>query len=101
MLEKIMDLHILLYSMAAIGAVGAIGMLATNLTYRRLLKSTGSRKAGSKNGSAWYPKTLSMSLWEQKKKHRQTAQSCPLQLRSLSLMYQGNHCTPPANVYGI
>ena len=48
MLEKIMDLHILLYSMAAIGAVGAIGMLATNLTYRRLLKSTGSRKAGSK-----------------------------------------------------
>ena len=50
MLEKIMDLHILLYSMAAIGAVGAIGMLATNLTYRRLLKSTGSRKAGSKNG---------------------------------------------------
>ena len=50
MLEKIMDLHILLYSMAAIGAVGAIGMLATNLTYRRMLKSTGSRKAGSKNG---------------------------------------------------
>ena len=46
MLEKIMDLHILLYSMAAIGAVGAIGMLATNLTYRRMLKSTGSRKAG-------------------------------------------------------
>ena len=43
MLEKIMDLHILLYSMAAIGAVGAIGMLATNLTYRRMLKSTGSK----------------------------------------------------------
>ena len=50
MLEKIMDLQILLYSMAALGALGAIGMLTTNLTYRRMLKSTGSRKAGSKNG---------------------------------------------------
>ena len=31
MLEKIMDLQILLYSMAALGALGAIGMLTTNL----------------------------------------------------------------------
>ena len=43
MLEKIMDLQILLYSMAALGALGAIGMLTTNLTYRRMLKSTGSK----------------------------------------------------------
>ena len=49
MLEKIMDLHILLYSMADNGAVGAIGMLATNLTYRRMLKSTGSKNTGTKN----------------------------------------------------
>lgn len=40
MLEKIMNLHILLYCMAALGAFGAIGMLATHLTYRRILKST-------------------------------------------------------------
>lgn len=40
MLEKIMDLHILLYSMAALGALGAIGMFATHLTYRRMIKST-------------------------------------------------------------
>ena len=32
MLEKIMNLHILLYCMAALGAMGAIGMLATHLT---------------------------------------------------------------------
>ena len=38
MLEKIMDLQILLYSMAALGTLGAIGMLTTNLTYRRMLK---------------------------------------------------------------
>lgn len=40
MLEKIMNLHILLYCMAAVGALGAIGMLATHLTYRRTLKNT-------------------------------------------------------------
>ena len=59
MLEKIMDLQILLYSMAALGTLGAIGMLTTNLTYRRMLKSTGSKNTGTKNtqgagsGSAW------------------------------------------------
>lgn len=40
MLEKIMNLHILLYCMAAMGALGAIGMLATHLTYRRMMKKT-------------------------------------------------------------
>ena len=38
MLEKIMDLHILLYAMAALGGLGAAGMLATHLTYRRLIR---------------------------------------------------------------
>ena len=41
--------QILLYSMAALGALGAIGMLTTNLTYRRMLKSTGSKTTGAKN----------------------------------------------------
>lgn len=40
MLERIMNLHILLYSMAVFGSVGAVGMLATNLTYRRMLRKT-------------------------------------------------------------
>ncbi len=40
MLETIMHLHILLYVMAVAGAVGAIGMLATHLTYRRALRKT-------------------------------------------------------------
>ena len=48
MLEKIMDLQILLYSMAALGTLGAIGMLTTNLTYRRMLKSTGSKTTARK-----------------------------------------------------
>ena len=40
MLEKIMNMHVLLYGMVSIGALGAIAMLATNLTYRRFIKST-------------------------------------------------------------
>lgn len=40
MLERIMNLHILLYAMAVLGSVGAVGMLATNLTYRRMLRNT-------------------------------------------------------------
>lgn len=40
MLETIMHLHILLYGMAVVGAAGAIGMLATHLTYRRALRKT-------------------------------------------------------------
>lgn len=40
MLERIMNLHVLLYAMISIGALGAIAMLATNLTYRRMIKST-------------------------------------------------------------
>ena len=51
MLEKIMDLHILLYSMATLGVLGAVGMLATNLTYRRMLKSTGSKMSGMKKNT--------------------------------------------------
>ncbi len=75
MLEKIMNLHILLYGMAALGGLGAIGMLATHLTYRRMLKSTGSQgklkekwlnlwKTRDKllhrmNRFVWYPALLS------------------------------------------
>lgn len=39
-LEKIMNLHILLYGMAVLGAIGAVGMLATHLNYRRKMKNT-------------------------------------------------------------
>lgn len=75
MLEKIMNLHILLYGMAALGGLGAIGMLATHLTYRRMLKSTGGQgklkekwlnlwKTRDKllhrmNRFVWYPALLS------------------------------------------
>lgn len=40
MLQKIMDLQVMLYCMAVLGAAGAIAMLATNLTYRRVMKNT-------------------------------------------------------------
>ena len=40
MLEKIMDLRILLYFMTALGAAGAVGMLAVHLTYRRAMRKT-------------------------------------------------------------
>ena len=32
MLEKIMNLHLLLYAMIVLGGLGALGMLATHLT---------------------------------------------------------------------
>ncbi len=59
MLERIMDLNILLYCMAALGAMGAIGMLATHLTYRRKLR----QKGGIGN-----PKEKWMNLWKTKDK---------------------------------
>ena len=40
MLERIMDLQILLYLMTVLGTAGAIGMLAVHLTYRRKTKAT-------------------------------------------------------------
>ena len=79
MLEKIMDLHILLYAMAALGGLGAAGMLATHLTYRRLIrKNTGiktnlkekwlnlwktrDRLLNRMNRMVWYPSLLSTAL---------------------------------------
>ena len=41
MVKKIMDLYLLLYGMAGLGVLGAAGMLATNLSYRRIIRKTG------------------------------------------------------------
>ena len=74
-----MDLHILLYAMAALGGLGAVGMLATHLTYRRLIrKNTGiktnlkekwlnlwktrDRLLNRMNRMVWYPSLLSTAL---------------------------------------
>lgn len=40
MLETMMDLRLPLYAMAAMGGIGILGMLATNLTYRRIIRNT-------------------------------------------------------------
>lgn len=40
MLEKVMELHILLYLMAVLGTAGAVGMLAEHLAYRRAMRKT-------------------------------------------------------------
>lgn len=75
MLERIMNLNILLYAMAALGAAGIIGMFATHLTYRRAIKSTNAENIGIKekwltlwktrdrllgrmNRMVWYPSLL-------------------------------------------
>lgn len=74
MLEKIMNLHILLYGMAGLGTVGAVGMLATHLNYRRRMKHTGQmtnlkekwlnlwktrdRLLNRMNRLVWYPSLL-------------------------------------------
>mgnify|MGYP000211246758 CR=1 FL=1 len=40
MLETIMRLDIPLYVMTSLGCIGGLGMLATNLTYRRMIRNT-------------------------------------------------------------
>lgn len=60
MLEKIMDLHILLYAMAALGGLGAVGMLATHLTYRRLIRKNTDVRSNLKE--KW------MKLWKTRDK---------------------------------
>lgn len=78
MLEKIMNLQILLYVMAALGVLGAAGMFATNLTYRRAMKKSGrqtnlkekwltlwqtrDRLLHRMNRFVWYPALLSTAV---------------------------------------
>lgn len=44
MLQRIMNLQVMLYCMAVLGTAGAIAMLATHLTYRRAMRNTKSIK---------------------------------------------------------
>lgn len=60
MLEKIMNLHLLLYAMVLLGGLGALGMLATHLTYRRLIRKNTELKSNLKE--KW------MNLWKTRDK---------------------------------
>lgn len=60
MLEKIMNLHLLLYAMVMLGGLGALGMLATHLTYRRLIRKNSELKSNLKE--KW------MNLWKTRDK---------------------------------
>lgn len=79
MLERIIDLNILLYTMAVLGSLGIAGMFATHLTYRRVMKSTNAENMGIKekwltlwktrdkllgrmNRMVWYPSLLCTAL---------------------------------------
>ena len=42
MLQKIMDMQILLYAMAGMGALGALGMAVIRLSYKRRLQKDNS-----------------------------------------------------------
>lgn len=59
MLEKIMELKILLYFMTVLGTAGAVGMLAVHLTYRRALRKT---KAVNSLKEKW------LNLWKTRDK---------------------------------
>lgn len=59
MLERIMDLQILLYLMTVPGTAGAVGMLAVHLTYRRTLRKT---KATTNLREKW------LNLWKTRDK---------------------------------
>ena len=60
MLEKIMNLHLLLYAMLVLGGFGAMGMLATHLTYRRLIRKNTDVRSNLKE--KW------MKLWKTRDK---------------------------------
>lgn len=60
MLEKIMNLHLLLYAMLVLGGFGALGMLATHLTYRRLVRKNTDVRSNLKE--KW------MKLWKTRDK---------------------------------
>ena len=60
MLEKIMNLHLLLYAMLVLGGFGALGMLDTHLTYRRLIRKNTDVRSNLKE--KW------MKLWKTRDK---------------------------------
>ena len=60
MLEKIMNLHLLLYAMLVLGGLGALGMLTTHLTYRRLIRKNTDVRSNLKE--KW------MKLWKTRDK---------------------------------
>ena len=60
MLEKIMNLHLMLYAMLVLGGFGALGMLATHLTYRRLIRKNTDVRSNLKE--KW------MKLWKTRDK---------------------------------
>ena len=60
MLEKILNLHLLLYAMLVLGGFGALGMLATHLTYRRLIRKNTDVRSNLKE--KW------MKLWKTRDK---------------------------------
>ena len=49
MLEKVMELHFLLYAMMLMGGLGALGMLTTHLTYRRMIRKNTEVKSNLKD----------------------------------------------------
>lgn len=73
MLERIMDLQILLYLMTVLGTAGAIGMLAVHLTYRRTLRKT---KATTNLREKW------LNLWKTRDKL----------LNRMNFRYGFHHC---------
>ena len=60
MLEKIMNLHLLLYAMLVLGGFGTLGRLATHLTYRRLIRKNTDVRSNLKE--KW------MKLWKTRDK---------------------------------
>ena len=48
MLEKVKELHFLLYAMMLMGGLGALGMLTTHLTYRRMIRKNTEVKSNLK-----------------------------------------------------
>ena len=48
MLEKVMELHFLLYAIMLMGGLGALGRLTTHLTYRRMIRKNTEVKSNLK-----------------------------------------------------
>ena len=62
MLEKVMELHFLLYAMMLMGGLGALGMLTTHLTYRRMIRKNTEVKSNLKE--KWTNKRQAVEPYE-------------------------------------
>lgn len=90
MLERIMNLHLLLYAMIMLGGLGVLGMLATHLTYRRLIRKNSEMKSNLKEKWINFWKTRDRLLNRMNRLVWYPSLFCTALLGMAFFMYSGN-----------